>query len=266
MNRKLKTLVLSLILSFVGFAARGQLLDGLKGLLDNTTNLAPAGGRDTTASIAALGQDEIVKGLKEALDKGLRSAVASLGQTNGFLTNLNVKIPLPEKLQKVESTLRIAGQAELADEFITTMNRAAEQAVPVATSVFIDALSQMTLADARALLSGPDDAATQYFRRTTQTNLQAKFLPIVKKATDSVGVTAKYKAMTGKFDSVNSIGSFFGSKTKLNFSLEDVDAYVTQKALDGLFLMVAEKEKAIRANPVARTTDLLQKVFGAAAK
>ena len=146
------------------------------------------------------------------------------------------------------------------------MNRAAEQAVPVAVSIFGTAIKQMSIADAKAILAGPDDAATQFFRRATQTNLQAKFYPIVQKATDQVGVTAQYKAMMGKFSAVDTVSSLFGSKSATKLSTGDVDAYITDKAMDGLFKLVAAEEKNIRANPLARTSDLLQKVFGSAAK
>ncbi len=220
----------------------------------------------STNAAAALTRDQVVGGLKEALGKGINRAVASLGCNNGFLTNRNVKIPLPESLQKVESALRLAGQGQLADDFVLSLNRAAEQAVPVAAGVFGDAMKQMTITDAKAILAGPPDAATQFFRRTTQTNLQAKFYPIVQHTTSSVGVTARYKQMTDKFNAGNTLGSLFGSKPALNFSAADIDAYVTGKAMDGLFKLVAEEEKNIRANPIARTTDLLQKVFGAATK
>jgi hypothetical protein len=157
----------------------------------------------------------------------------------------------------------------LADEFISSMNHAAEQAVPVAAGVFGDSIKQMSIDDAKAILSGPNDAATQYFRRTTQSNLFGMFYPIVQKATDQVGVTKEYKAMMGKVSSLNSlntINSFFGSSNPINLSTTDIDSYVTTKALDGVFKMVADEEKNIRANPVARTTDLLQKVFGSVSK
>ena len=182
------------------------------------------------------------------------------------MTNVNVRIPMPEKLQKVESALRLAGQNKMADDFVGSMNHAAEQAVPVAASVFGDTIKQMGIADAKAILSGTNDAATQYFRRTTQTNLHAKFYPIVQKATDQVGVTAQYKAMMGKFTAVDTVSSLLGSKSSTKFSTGDIDTYVTDKALDGLYKMVAEEEKNIRANPLARTSDLLQTVFGSAAK
>jgi hypothetical protein len=154
----------------------------------------------------------------------------------------------------------------LVDDFIGSMNHAAEKAVPVAAGVFGDAIKQMSIDDARKILAGSPDAATQFFRRTSETNLHAQFLPLVQKATDSVGVTSRYKELTGKFAAVSALGSLFGSKTGGATSPLDVDSYVTSKALDGLFKMVADEEKNIRANPVARSSDLLKTVFGAAGK
>ena len=160
----------------------------------------------------------------------------------------------------------MAGQSQMADDFIASMNHAAEQAVPVAAGIFGDAIQQMSIADAKGILAGPDDAATQYFQKTTQTNLFALFYPIVQKATDSVGVTAEYKAMMGQI----CLGEFarrsFRQKQSGEPDAADIDNYVTGKAMDGLFKMVAAEEKNIRANPVARTSDLLQKVFGSATK
>ena len=245
--------------------ARAGFFDQLKSTF-TTTNSSATNSLLSSATTAALSQEQMVGGLKEALGKGIEHAVATLGCNNGFLTNRNVKIPMPEKLQKVESVLRAAGQNQMADDFVTSMNRAAEQAVPVAVSIFGTAIKQMSIADAKAILAGPDDAATQFFRRATQTNLQAKFYPIVQKATDQVGVTAQYKAMMGKFSAVDTVSSLFGSKSATKLSTGDVDTYITDKAMDGLFKLVAAEEKNIRANPLARTSDLLQKVFGSAAK
>jgi Protein of unknown function (DUF4197) len=218
------------------------------------------------ASVAGLSSDQMAGGLKEALGKGVERAVASLGRTNGYLTNLNVKIMMPGKLQSVEKGLRAAGQGQLVDDFISSMNRAAEQAAPTAAAVFGDSIRQMSIADAKGILSGPDDAATQFFHRTTQTNLHEKFYPLVQKATDEVGVTARYKQMMGKFSSVSTFSSLLGGKSSAKFETADIDSYVTDKAMDGLFKVVAEEEKNIRANPAARTTDLLQKVFGSATR
>ena len=219
-------------------------------------------------SLASLSQDQMVQGLKDALAKGLQEAIAGLGHDGGFLTNLNVKIPMPEKLQKVETALRAMKEDKLADDFVTTMNHAAEQAVPEAGGVFADALKQMTIEDAKSILSGPNDAATQYFQKTTQTNLYARFYPIVQKATEKTGVTAAYKNLMEKANvgqGLGSLGSALGSSLLGKDSM-DIDAYVTNKAMDGLFKMVAEEEQQIRQNPVARTTDMLQTVFGALKK
>lgn len=211
-------------------------------------------GSGATATLADLPMDQVTRGLKEALGKGLEHAVASLGKSGGFLTNVNVRIPLPEKLQTVEKTLRTIGQQRLADEFVTTMNQAAEQAVPAAAAVFKESLQKMTVADARKILGGTNDAATRYFRETTQAELSARFLPIVQKATASSGATAAYKQVT---DKVKAAGPF------VRVPELDLDGYVTSKALDGLFLRVAEEERRIRENPAARGTELLKTVFGA---
>lgn len=250
--------VLALLLAAFPLNVRAGFLDTLKSTL-TTTN-------PSVAAAAGLSTDQVTAGLKEALGQGVSNAVMSLGHSGGFLTNMAVKIPLPGKLQSVESALRLSGQGALADDFVASLNHAAEQAVPVAAGVFGSAIQQMTIADAKAILTGTNDAATQYFRRTTQTNLYTQFLPIVQKATDSVGVTAQYKAMMAKFDTANSLGGLFGSKSKITFDAADIDSYVTKRALDGLFLMVAAEEKNIRANPAARTTELLQKVFNTGTK
>jgi hypothetical protein len=263
MKSSFKFTVLTLALVVFARPLHAGLMDSLKTVL-TTTNAAGTNAPMSAAGATTLSQDQMVGGLKEALSKGVERAVASLGHDNGFLTNMNVKIPMPAKLQKVESALRAVGQTKLADDFVASMNHAAETAVPVAAPVFGDSIKQMTIADAKTILSGTNNAATQYFRRTTQTNLYAKFYPIVQKATDQVGVTAQYKAMMSKFASLDTMSGLLGSQSPMKFSASDIDTYVTDKTLDGLFKVVAEEEKSIRANPVARTTDLLQKVFGAA--
>jgi len=217
---------------------------------------APAGG-----GLAGLSQDQLAAGLKEALGKGVREAITTLGKTNGFLMDASVKIPMPESLRTVENALRTLRQDHLADEFVTTMNRAAEQAVPEAVDVLIDSIKQLTIADAKSILTGTTNAATQYFRRTSETNLHARFLPIVQTATAKAGVTSAYKRMTEK--SLGALGQLGGLLSK---QAPDLDDYITRKALDGLFLKIAEQEKLIRENPVARTSALLEKVFGAIAK
>ena len=216
-----------------------------------TTQETPA---VTPTDTAPPSDSEMVAGLKEALNKGTQYAVSNLGKDGGFLDNDLVRIPMPKSLSWVEKTLRTLRQDRLADEFVASMNHAAEQAVPEAATIFGDAIQNMTLEDARGILAGPDDAATQFFRRTTSDALTAKMRPIVEQATSRTGVTANYKSMTEKAGGLSSLLS--GDST-------DLDGYVTEKTLDGLFLMVAEEEKRIRENPLARSSDLLKKVFGA---
>lgn len=200
----------------------------------------------------ALTNTEIVEGLKEALSKGTTSAIASLGKKDGFFANRKVKIPMPESLETIEDGLRKIGQDRYAEEFVLTMNRAAEQAVPEAAEIFGNAIRSMSIQDAKGILNGPEDAATKYFRRTSGEKLVNRFLPIVSKATDRAGVTSNYKEMV---DKLGFLSRFVDTESL------DVDRYVTSKAIDGLFLMLAREEKLIRENPAARTTELLKKVF-----
>lgn len=221
---------------------------------------------EAAVSLSSLSQDQVVAGLKDALTTGVREAVRNLGKEGGFLQDVKVKIPMPENLQKIEKALRAAGQGKLADDFVTTLNRAAEQAVPEAAAVLGDAVKQMSIADAKAVLTGPDDAATQYFRRTSETTLQERFLPLVKAATNKTGVTSAYKQMADKAGgALGGVLKSFGS-SYLGGKMPDLDSYITARTLEGLFLKIAEQEKQIRANPMARTTDILKKVFGAVKK
>ena len=208
---------------------------------------ARAGGLD------AISSQDSGDALKQALTQGASAAVASLGKKDGFLGNPKVKIPLPESLEQAEKLMRTFGMGKYADELITTMNRAAEAAVPEARQLLVDAVKQMTLQDAKAILTGGDDSATQYFKRTTSAPLIEKFLPIVKQATEKVKLADKYNRYAKR-------AAKLGLLDKEDASLEH---YVTQKALDGLFLMIAEEERAIRKNPVGQASSLIQKVFGA---
>ena len=203
-------------------------------------------------SHSSLSNDEIVSGLKEALVKGSQTAIKSLGKENGFFKHPQLKIPMPEKLQTVESVLRKLEQEKIADQFVLSINRAAEKAVPKATSIFSTAIKSMSIDDAYTILKGPDNAATEYLRKTGGTKLQHAFLPIVKQATSSVGVTEKYKAL---IDNLGVMSDF------IDIESLDIDKYVTDKAIAGLFSLVANEEKLIRDNPAARTSQLLKKVF-----
>jgi hypothetical protein len=260
-TRRMKILLSGMIALLISFEVSGaSLLDSL-GLGKQATNQNSA---SSAALNSSLSQEQVAGGLKEALGKGVQQAVSELGREGGFLKNPEVRIPMPEKMQTVEKTLRALKQDKLADDFVVTMNHAAEQAVPEAAGVFADAVKGMSIADARVILTGPTNAATQYFRRTTETNLYQKFLPIVKKATDQTGVTSTYKQLMEKAGSGSALGSL--SRSLFGEESVDVDAYVTNKALDGLFKVIAQEEARIRQNPAARTSELLQKVFGAVGK
>ncbi len=203
--------------------------------------------------LADLSNQDATGGLKDALIQAAGSAVGKLGVTDGFNGNPKVKIPLPDSLKKVEKGMRMFGMGKQADELTLRMNRAAEAAVPEAKTLLIDSVKKMSVQDAKDILSGGDDAATQYFRKTTSGPLVEKFLPIVKKATADVQLAQQYN----KFAET---GTRFGLVNKDQANLEQ---YVTQKALDGLYLMMAEEEKAIRKDPLGASTSLIKKVFGA---
>lgn len=206
----------------------------------------------------SLGLDDLsgsdaTRGLKDALTQGSRAAVAQLSQPGGFLDNEKVRIPLPDSLARIEGGLRMMGMGKQADELRVSMNRAAELAVKEATPLLVDAVKKMSVADAKQILSGPDDAATQYFRRTTSDALAERFLPIVKQATAKVQLAEQYNRFAGQ-------AAQFGLLDKKDANL---DSYVTNKALDGLYTIIAEQEHTIRENPAAAATSIAKKVFGA---
>jgi hypothetical protein len=205
------------------------------------------------ASLDAITNQDAIAGLKAALEKGSTVAVSLLGRTDGFFGNDKVKIPLPESLARYEKLMRSFGMGKYADELILTMNRAAEAAVPEAKALFVDAVKKMTVQDAKRILTGGDTAGTQYFKRTTSEPLRGKFLPIVQKATKKVKLAEVYNRYAEK-------GAQFGLISKEHANLDD---YVTQKALDGLFFMVGEEERKIRKDPVKAGSDIIRKVFGA---
>jgi hypothetical protein len=200
-----------------------------------------------------LTNDEIVKGLKEALEIGTSTAVKTVSKTDGYFKNPLIKIPLPENIQKVEKLLRATGFGNKVDEFELSMNRAAERAAPEAKNIFWDAIKQMTFTDAREILDGQDDAATRYFKDKTLDRLQEIFKPITRQAMSEVGTTSYYQSLDAKIKTIPFAAD------QMSF---DLDQYVTDKGLDGLFLMLAKEEKKIRQDPEAQVTDLLKKVFG----
>ena len=204
------------------------------------------------AQLERLSNQDAVAGLKSALEKGSQAAVATLGRSDGFLGNPSVKIPLPESLARAERLLRQVGMGKYADELVVAMNRAAEQAVPEAKQLLVDSVRKMSVQDAKGILTGGDTAATDYFRRTTREQLHTRFLPIIKRSTAKVGVAQRYNEYAQK-------GAQLGLVKK---EQADVDEYVAQKALDGLYFMIGEEEKKIRKDPVGAGSAIIRKVFG----
>lgn len=202
----------------------------------------------------SLQNEDIVAGLKEALRIGAGNSVAQVGQLDGYLNNPDIRIPLPAPLAKTEKLLRFAGYGDQVDAFETSMNRAAEQAAPQAKEIFWQAISDMTLDDARQILNGGDTAATDYFAERTRPKLAELFSPVVHDSMAAVGATRNFQQLDTTLKSLP-----FGEA--LSF---DLDRYVTDGALDGLFVILGEEERKIRQDPAARTTELLKKVFGAA--
>jgi hypothetical protein len=200
----------------------------------------------------ALSEEEVGKGLKEALNQGVKKGVSQLNKADGYFKDPQIKIPMPEEAKKVESKLRDLGQGQKVDEAIESMNRAAEDAAEGAKDIFVAAIQGMTLTDAMSILKGEDDAATKYLDKTTRIELNNKFQPVIKKSLDKVGATKHWKTVFGTYNKLPFVD-------KINPNLEE---YVTNKALNGLFIQVAKEELLIRKDPLARVTDLLKKVFG----
>lgn len=209
--------------------------------------LGREGGLGRGLSDARIGQ-----GLKEALQVATEKTVGLTGRTDGFFRNEAIKILMPDQLRTMEKGLRVVGYGRQLDEFVLSMNRAAERAAPQAKGIFFDAIGAMTFDDVRRVLNGGDQAATSYFKDKTTDTLTAAFLPIVGTAMNEVGVTRQYKGLVGRFEQIPFV------KTE-RF---DLDRYVTGKGLDGLFHVLGEQEREIRTNPAARVTDLLKAVFG----
>lgn len=253
------------MMKFSGICLMGLLVFGL-GSCDVLTQLPAAGGATgqagqpgTSSSSSTVSNTEAAQGIKQALGQGLEKSIQSLSIRDGFLGNAAVKILMPEEAQKVERTLRSVGLGSLCDEFITHLNRAAESAVKEASPVFVSALSQLTVSDAfNILLSGQQDAATNFFKRTTTNQLVGKFSPIVEKAIGEHQVTKYWSELVTRYNQIPLV----------NEKIEtDLNKYVTDKAIDGLFHQVAIEELNIRNNlGGSRSTSLMEKVFGYADK
>jgi len=226
-------------------------MDQVGGLLNNAAGSAkPAA--TSVPSIKTLSKPDMIAGLKDALRVGSEHVVARLGKTDGFNNDPNIHIPLPDSLQTVKSTLAAVGMGGLMDELELKLNRAAEAATPKAKRIFGNAIRDMSFDDARKILSGPNDAATQYFKAKMSAPLADEMRPIVKKALNQAGAVQAYDAVIGKY-------------TSMPF-MPDVKANLTRHVLDlglaGIFRYMAEEEAAIRQNPLKRTTSILKKVFG----
>ena len=252
MNKREKLL---LTLLFCGILASGLVQADWKSWLKSATESVSEQQMGTNSTV--LSNDQIIQGLKEALTVGTEKAIGILGREGGYLNDAEVRIPLPGGLKSIAKGLRSLGQDELVDEFEETINRAAEQAVPETISIFSDTIRQMTLEDANGILNGNDTAATDYFRDKSNDRLSASILPIVQQSTERTGVTAAYKKLTGN---VGFLSSY------VDMDRLDLDKYVTEKAVSGLFIKLAEQEQLIRKDPVARTTDLLKTVFSSVSK
>jgi len=199
-----------------------------------------------------LTDSKIVRGLKQALEIGTKKAVTEASKLDGYYKNPDIKIPLPKAVQKVEMVMRAMGYGPEVDDFSRSMNRAAERAAPEAKALFWDAIKGMTFDDAQKILKGKDNEATLYFEEKTRNQLHQLFMPIVHAAMEEIGVTRTYQEVHKKVSTIP-----FADRLNL-----DLDDYVTAKALDGLFYMVAEEERKIRQDPAARVTKLLKDVFG----
>lgn len=235
----------------VGLSAPAHAVDWnelLRGVLGE-----PARQTTATGGVEALSSAEVDAGLKEALTRGADTAVTQLGRTDGFFGDPELKIPLPPALQKAEKAMRLLGMGKQADDLVLSMNRAAEAAVPQAKSLLVDAVKQMTLEDAKGILTGGQTSATDFFRGETEAKLTERFQPVVKSTTDKIGLAQQYNryaGMAAQFDLVDP-------------KQATVEDYVTRQALDRLYTLIGQKEAAIRANPLQAGSELLKKVFGA---
>jgi hypothetical protein len=204
-------------------------------------------------SLSDLSQSDASGGLKDALTQSAQIAVKQLGKPGGFSDNDEVRIELPGKLGKAAQTMKMMGMGEQVEELEASMNKAAEAAVPQAQAILVDAVKKMTVSDAKAILAGGEDSATQYLNKSSREQIRAKFLPIVKQATDKIGVAQQYNSFAGQAAALGVVDA----------KSANVENYVTEKALDGLFKMIAEQEASIRQNPAGAATSLAKKVFGA---
>lgn len=239
-------LVLSVFVFNISASAQG-----LNGLLKKASNIVKESGVNLN-SPAALSNTDIINGLKEALTVGADKGCLNLSKTDGFFKNAALKILMPPEAQKVENTIRGLGMNQLADDFILSLNRAAEDACKTASPIFIKAIKDMTITDGLNILKGSDSAATQYLKLKTQNDLSESFKPVIKQSLEKVDATKYWTDIVNAYNAIPFVNK------KVN---ADLAAYVTEKSMNGIYGEIAHQEKEIRANPVARTTDLLKRVF-----
>lgn len=220
---------------------------------DLTKVLEAAG--QTTSGPAPLTNSEVINGLREALRTGTERTVQATSATDGFWNNARIRVPFPAEAMKVKTTLEGIGMKKPVEDFERTLNKAAEEATKEAVPVFVDAITSMSITDGFAILNGGEQAATNFLKEKTTATLITKFKPVVAKATQKVALANYWQPLASAY---NSAGLVTGAKAVD----PDLDQYVTQKAIDGLFVMLADEEKKIRKDPLARTTDLLRRVFG----
>ncbi|WP_428310286.1 DUF4197 domain-containing protein [Hydrocarboniphaga sp.] len=238
----------------ISAALLGSVLLALPGCADTGLGVRDALGQiGSVIQGSGLSQGEILAGLRDALRQGSSSAISQLGHSDGFWRDPQVRVPLPSFIARYESAVRAVGYGSTLDQFQLTLNRAAEQAVPQAANIIGNAISRMTLDDAKEILDGPSNAATEFFRRSSSDELYQSLLPIVSATTEQAGVTQQYKKLANKAGPLLRLSG--------NNTPADLDGYVTQKALDGVFLKIAAEEARIRADPAARGTELMKKVF-----
>lgn len=234
-------LILFVIINLLSCKAQNTTLQGVINTVNNTVN-----------GSGTLTNDEIIQGLKEALKVGTNNSVTSASAVDGFYKNATIKIPFPPEATAMETKLRALGMGSDVDKFIETMNHGAEEAAKSAASIFLTAITNLTISDGLTILKGADDAATKYLKDNTTTSLKASFKPIVKSALEKVEVTKYWTPLATVYNKIPLV-------TKVN---PDLDTYVTEKAIEGLFKLIAAEEYKIRKDPAARVTDILKKVFG----
>lgn len=266
-----KSIIASTLILSTTFVFALDLGSIAKGVLDTATTTNQT--KSTTQTSSNLSDSTVSSGLKEALKTGVKYATTQLGATNGYLNNSAVKIPLPDNLAKAETLIRSVGRDKMADDLINSMNSAASKAAPKTAEIFIDAIDKMTVTDAQKILTGGNNAATEYFKSNTSYSLKKAITPIIQETMKENQVASYYDTANNLYKSntkgltqnsqVMGLAKNFGVDSYLpGNSDESLDEFVTNKAIEGLFTMIAQKEAAIRQNPVEQTSSLLKQVFG----